>query len=170
MSQKLYDSLLNSHRGLMNGSLRDVILPAILGKETDEMLYWIGKDIARQFPVGSLEDLQLITKQLGFGELSLQKKTATSQQWKLSGPIVQERIKQNGEQTSFGLEIGFIAQEIEFQLMTVAEAELSERKKHCIFIEVKNDPQNKADSERTELITFLDLHNHQSVSDKKQDN
>ena len=62
MSQKLYDSLLNSHRGLMNGSLRDVILPAILGKETDEMLYWIGKDIARQFPVGSLEDLQLITK------------------------------------------------------------------------------------------------------------
>ena len=105
MSQKLYDSLLNSHRGLMNGSLRDVILPAILGKETDEMLYWIGKDIARQFPVGSLEDLQLITKQLGFGELSLQKKTATSQQWKLSGPIVQERIKQNGEQTSFGLEI-----------------------------------------------------------------
>lgn len=170
MSQKLYDSLLNSQRGLMNGSLRDVILPAILGKETDEMLYWIGKDIARQFPVGSLEDLQLITNQLGFGELTLQKKTATSQLWKLSGPIVQERIKQNGEQTSFGLETGFIAQEIEFQLMTIVEAEISERKKDCIFITVKNDPQSKADSERTELITFLDLHNHQAKTEEKKSN
>ena len=170
MTQKRYDQLIGSQRGFVTATMRDVILPALLGKETDGILYWIGKDVARQFPVGSLEDLQLITRQLGFGELSLQKKTTTSQQWKLSGPIVQERIKQNGEQTSFGLEIGFIAQEIEFQLMTVAEAELSERKKDCIFIEVKNDPQNKADSERTELITFLDLHNHQSTNDKKQDN
>ncbi|MBU3829371.1 MAG: YslB family protein [Candidatus Limosilactobacillus merdavium] len=166
MSQKLYDSLLNSNRGLMNGSLRDVILPAILGKETDEMLYWIGKDVARQFPVGSLEDLQLITSQLGFGELSLQKKTATSQLWRLGGQIVQERIAQNDEQTSFGLELGFIAQEIEFQLMTISEAEIIERKKDSILIKVKSDPQSDADSERTELVTFLDLHNHQSTDDK----
>lgn len=166
MSQKLYDSLLNSHRGLMNGSLRDVILPAILGKETDEMLYWIGKDVARQFPVNSPEDLQLITSQLGFGELSLQKKTATSQLWKLAGPIVQERIAQNDEQTSFGLETGFLAQEIEFQLMTVAEAEVSELKKDAVFIEVKNDPQSDADSERTELVTFLDLHHDQEDDSK----
>lgn len=47
MSQKLYDELINSPQGLVNGTLRDVILPAILGKETDEMLYWIGKDLAR---------------------------------------------------------------------------------------------------------------------------
>lgn len=167
MSQKLYDSLLNSKRGLANGSLRDVILPAILGKETDEMLYWIGKDIARQFPVGSIDDLQLITNQLGFGDLSLQKKSATSQLWKLSGTIVQERINQSGEQTSFGLEMGFLAQEIEFQLMTVAEAEISELKKNCVLIEVKNDPQSNADNERTELVTFLDLHNHQPADDKE---
>lgn len=170
MSQKLYDSLLNSKRGLMNGSLRDVILPAILGKEADEMLYWIGKDIAREFPVGSPEDLQLITSQLGFGDLSLQKKTTTSQLWRLGGQSVKERIEQNGEQTSFGLEMGFIAQEIEFQLMTVAEAEISELKKDCVFIEVKNDPQNEADSERTELVTFLDLHNRQPQKDNKKKN
>ena len=42
MSQKRYDQLLASHQGLMNGTLRDVILPSILGKEADDMLYWIG--------------------------------------------------------------------------------------------------------------------------------
>lgn len=167
MSQKLYDSLLNSKRGLMNGSLRDVILPAILGKETDEMLYWIGKDVARQFPVGSLEDLQLLTNQLGFGQLSLEKKNNTSQLWKLEGPLVKERIQENGEQTSFGLESGFLAQEIEFQLMTVAEAKINELKKDCVFIEVKNDPQNTADSERTELVTFLDLHQQKTEQAQK---
>ena len=31
MSQKLYDELLNSPQGLINGTLRDVIIPSILG-------------------------------------------------------------------------------------------------------------------------------------------
>ncbi|MFC2684649.1 MAG: DUF2507 domain-containing protein, partial [Limosilactobacillus oris] len=73
MSQKLYDELINSPQGLVNGTLRDVILPAILGKETDEMLYWIGKDLARQYPVASPADLITLTHQLGLGELTLEK-------------------------------------------------------------------------------------------------
>ena len=39
MSQKLYNQLIAGHQGLGAGTMRDVILPAILGKETDEMLY-----------------------------------------------------------------------------------------------------------------------------------
>ena len=35
MSQKIYDRLINSHRGLQSGVIRDVLLPAILGDETD---------------------------------------------------------------------------------------------------------------------------------------
>lgn len=156
MGQSLYDTLLHSQRGLVNGTLRDVIIPSILGKETDEMLYWIGKDVARQFPVDSDEKLSPLVKQLGFGDLTLVKKNATIQLWKLGGPIVKERIAQNGELTSFGLETGFLAQEIEFQLMTITEATIVERKKDHIVIEVRNDPQTNASDERTELVQFIE--------------
>ncbi|MEY8442332.1 YslB family protein [Lactobacillaceae bacterium 24-114] len=156
MGHSLYDTLLHSQRGLVNGTLRDVIIPSILGKETDEMLYWIGKDVARQFPVDADEKIILLGKQLGFGDLSLLKKNATSQVWKLGGPIVKERIAQNGELTSFGLETGFLAQEIEFQLLTITEATITERKKDHIVIEVKNDPKSNANDERTELIQFIE--------------
>ena len=155
MSQELYNSLLAGHQGITNGAMRDVILPAILGKEADEMLYWIGKDIAREFPVQTNDELVLLTRQLGFGDLSLQKKNATSQEWQLAGPIVSERINRKKEQTSFGLETGFLAQEIEFQVNSVAEAEIIERHKDAITILVKNDPSSDADSERTELVTFI---------------
>lgn len=171
MSQEQYDSLLNGHQGLMNGALRDIILPAILGKESDEMLYWIGKDIAREFPVATKDELIMLSQQLGFGKLVLEKHSATSQQWKLTGPIVQERIARNHEMTSFGLETGFLAQEIEFQVNTIAEAEIIERKKDGVTILVKNDPTVDADSKRTELITFMHPHQRQTATaNSKKDN
>ncbi len=155
MSQKRYDQLLVSHQGLMNGTLRDVILPSILGKEADDMLYWIGKDLAREYPVATHDDLIILTHQLGLGDLQLQRHDKTSQVWRLGGPIVTERIRRDEEQTSFGLELGFLAQEIEFQLGTVAEAELSDRHHEYVDITVQNDPKTDADSERSELVTFI---------------
>ncbi|WP_288658114.1 YslB family protein [uncultured Limosilactobacillus sp.] len=155
MSQKHYDQLLASHQGLMNGTLRDVILPSILGKEADDMLYWIGKDLAREYPVATHDDLVILTHQLGLGDLQLRRHDKTSQVWRLGGPIVVERIRRDEEQTSFGLELGFLAQEIEFQLGSVAEAKITDRHHEYIDITVKNDPQSDADSERSELVTFI---------------
>lgn len=157
MSQKLYNQLLAGHQGLAVGTMRDVILPAILGKETDEMLYWIGKDLARVYPVATADDLGYLTNQLGFGRLTLRKKSNTTQLWRLAGAIVKERIQRDEEETSFGLECGFIAQEIEFQLGTVAEAKIFDRHRDYIDILVQNDPQNAADNERTEMVTFIDV-------------
>lgn len=158
MSQQLYDELLKSPQGLINGTLRDVIIPAILGKETDEMLYWIGKDLARQYPVASPEDLITLTHQLGLGDLTLQRKNKTSQLWQLGGPIVAGRIKKDEENTSFGLECGYLAQEIEFQLGTVVEGRISARHHNFIEILLKNDPQTNSTTERTELATFIQVH------------
>ena len=155
MSQERYDQLLHSHQGLVNGTLRDVILPAILGKETDDMLYWIGKDLARQYPVATHDDLVVLTHQLGLGDLTLQRHDKISQVWRLAGPIVSERIQRDKEQTSFGLECGFLAQQIEFQLGTVAEARVNDRHHDSIDIMVQNDPTTDADNERSELVTFI---------------
>ncbi|WP_242362984.1 DUF2507 domain-containing protein [Limosilactobacillus antri] len=169
MSQKSYDELINSPQGLINGTLRDVILPAILGKETDELLYWIGKDLARQYPVASRGELVTLTHQLGLGDLTLEKHSSTSQLWRLGGPIVAGRIKKDDEETTFGLECGFLAQEIEFQLGTVVEAKLNDRHHDAVDILLENDPQTDSNSERAELATFIHLQNASSSADQPQD-
>ena len=153
MSQKTYDRLIHSHRGLIAGTMRDVILPAILGKETDGILYWIGKDLAREYPVASLEDLIVLTEQLGMGKLELRQKNSIQHVWRLSGPIVEERLAVDKEETSFSLEAGFLAQELEFQLSAVTEAEVIEHKRSYVEILAQNDTE----SERTELAEFIEI-------------
>ena len=155
MTQTRYNHLINSHRGLGAATLRDIIIPALLGTETEGILYWIGKDLAREYPGATEEELIVLTNQLGMGELSLKKRSATQQIWELGGPIVDERLTLDKETTSFALEAGFLAQEIEFQLGSVAEAEVQERGRHTATFLVQNDPQDTSDSERTELVEFI---------------
>ena len=142
MTQTRYDHLINSHRGLGAATLRDIIIPALLGTETEGILYWIGKDLAREYPVATEEELIVLTNQLGMGELSLKKRSATQQIWELGGPIVDERLTLDKETTSFALEAGFLAQEIEFQLGSVAEAEVQERGRHIATLLVQNEPNS----------------------------
>lgn len=158
MSQKRYDQLLNSSRGMATATMRDIILPAILGKETDGILYWIGKDLAREYPVQSIDDLLVLTQQLGFGELELVKNTQLQHTFKLSGPAVEERLSIGQENTSFTLEAGFIAQELEFQLGTVTEAEVDSIRHKSVKIFAQNDPKKPSDSERTEMVEFIQVH------------
>ncbi|MDO4903373.1 MAG: DUF2507 domain-containing protein [Limosilactobacillus sp.] len=168
MSQKLYDELLNSPQGLINGTLRDVILPTILGKEADDMLYWIGKDLARQYPVATEEELMTLTQQLGLGNLTLQKKNKTQQLWHLDGPIVAARLKKDGEKTSFGLECGFLAQEMEFQLETVVESRIMNIHHDYVEVILENDPQTNSNSEGSEMATFITLHAPGEVTKEKK--
>lgn len=158
MSQAKYDQLINSPQGLVNGTMRDVILPAILGDETDGILYWIGKDLAREYPVASIDELILLTRQLGLGQLKLIRHNDTQHVWQLSGPIVEQRLADsNPQQASFSLEAGFIAQELEFQLQTVSEAEITERHKKYVQILAQNDPQSDQQAANTEVATFIHL-------------
>ncbi|WP_295729928.1 YslB family protein [uncultured Limosilactobacillus sp.] len=157
MTQKRYDQLINSQRGFISATLRDVILPSILGKETDGILYWIGKDLAREFPVASIDDLVLLTKQLGLGNLQLTKEASLQRTFKLSGPLVEERLAIDKEQTSFTLEAGFIAQELEFQLGTITEAEVESVKHKEVRIFAQNDPQKLDETEDTEIASFIKL-------------
>ncbi|WP_251547176.1 YslB family protein [Limosilactobacillus caecicola] len=158
MTQKRYDQLINSKRGFIGATIRDVLLPAILGKETDGILYWIGKDLAREYPVQSIDDLVLLTKQLGFGKLELIKNSPLQHTFKLSGPVVEERLAIDKEHTSFTLEAGFIAQELEFQLGTVTEAEIDGIKHKEVRIFAQNDPQKNVNQQETEIVEFIKLH------------
>ena len=134
MTQKLYDQLINSPRGMSTAAMRDVLLPLILGQETDGILYWIGKDLARQFPVATPGDLSLLTHQLGLGDLRLTSSHNTTMTWELSGPVIAERLALQKEATSFTLEAGFLAKQVEFQTSKVTEATVLEKKKDTVVI------------------------------------
>lgn len=53
--------------------LRDHVLPSILGKHEDDILYWAGKDVARKFPIFAIDELPVFFKEAGWGILSLDK-------------------------------------------------------------------------------------------------
>lgn len=153
MSQLIYDQLLHGAIGLNQGVLRDVLIPAILGEETNGILYWAGKDLAHQFPVADTDQLVIIFEQLGFGRLAEQKHSAKQQTWLLDGPIVEQRLKTG--HADFNLEAGFIAQQIEFQTNAITEAQITEQKKGNVQITVQSDLKDP--SLDTEPIEFLNI-------------
>lgn len=155
MTQTRYDQLIHSQRGLANATMRDVILPALLGQETDGILYWIGKDLAREYPVATTDELVILTRQLGFGDLTRKKQTGTQQLFELGGPVVAERLALTKEETSFSLEAGFLAQECEFQLGLVAEAVVKDVGHRTVKILVQNDPAGSDTPSPAELATFI---------------
>lgn len=157
MTQKRYDELINSKRGFISATMRDVILPTILGKETEGILYWIGKDLAREYPVQTTDELILLFKQLGFGNLELVKDSDLQHSFKITGPIIKERLALDNPSASFTLEAGFIAKELEFQLGTVTEAEVDSIKHKEVRIFAQNDPQKLSDTEDTEIVEFIKL-------------
>ncbi|MBM6753285.1 YslB family protein [Lactobacillus alvi] len=155
MTQKLYDQLSNSVRGINAATMRDVLLPLILGNETNGILYWVGKDLARQFPVASVSELVTLTHQLGLGNLKLITKKDNTRTWELSGPVVEERVGIKKENTSFTLEAGFLAKEIEFQLSRLTEAKVTELKKDRVTITTESEAVT--DEGEVELVTFIKL-------------
>lgn len=86
--------------------LRDHVLPSILGKHEQDILYWAGKEIARKFPVFHIDELPTFFREAGWGELSLTKSTNDSTFYALTiGEGVQI------EHRSFTLEAGFLAEQ-----------------------------------------------------------
>lgn len=90
--------------------IRDYLLKNILGDETNEILYWAGKELARQFPLREQEDVVDAFSHCGFGNLTCIKENASQAVYSLSGELVQTRLLQ--EQVSFELEAGFLAEQL----------------------------------------------------------
>ncbi|MGN7409380.1 MULTISPECIES: YslB family protein [unclassified Sporosarcina] len=86
--------------------LRDHVIPGILGKHEDDILYWAGKEIARKFPVFSVDEIHDFFKEAGWGELSLVSSGKEEADYQLS-----ERITSPATKDSYHLESGFIAEQ-----------------------------------------------------------
>ncbi|OKO97186.1 YslB family protein [Geobacillus proteiniphilus] len=101
--------------------LRHSLLPELLGKDAASLLYWAGKQLARRYPLETLDDVAVFFERAGWGALSVGEERNDELSIELSGPIIAARFSLYGS-CSFQLEAGFLAQQIEQQKRFVTEA------------------------------------------------
>jgi hypothetical protein len=90
--------------------IKDYVLPNILGKHEDDILYWSGKDVARKFPIFSIDELPDFFQEAGWGPLI----PYESKNPKDEALFILEQSDSNLlENRSYQLEAGFIAEQFQ---------------------------------------------------------
>ncbi|MEK4521494.1 YslB family protein [Psychrobacillus sp. FSL W7-1457] len=87
--------------------IRDHVLTSILGKHEKEILYWAGKDLARKFPLYSMEEAISFFQEAGWGRLELDKTSKDSAHYTLET----YNLPQSGINRCHRLEAGFLAEQ-----------------------------------------------------------
>ena len=111
--------------------IRDYLLSSILGKHEAEILYWAGKDLARKFPLFSMDEAHAFFKEAGWGELYLEKESKNEAIYHL----VSESTPLNINERCFRLEAGFLAaqQEKNIGFMTECYNEKNDKQNFVVF-------------------------------------
>lgn len=92
--------------------LRYIGLPAILGQEKDTILYFIGRNLARQFEMNNLDDLRYIYQKLHWGQLELIKEKKNQLSFHMMADEIVHRL-QSSIDTEFRMEAGFLAEAVQ---------------------------------------------------------
>ncbi len=142
--QEQYEALKHIHiSGFGYELIREVLLFDLLGKETPNILYWAGKNLARKYPLETLDDIITFFEQAGWGTLTVINERNDELEVELTGTIVTARFTLN-ENCSFQLEAGFLAQQIEQQKRCVAEAyEQQKKRAQKVLFTVKWDKKDE---------------------------
>lgn len=98
--------------------IREEVLPELLGKEHNIILYWAGKSLARKYPVTSIDDLIIFFKKAGWGELSLVKEKKSEAIFELYSSLFEGK-----NSFSAPLEAGFLAEQIQSIKGFIAETD-----------------------------------------------
>ena len=116
--------------------VRDHLLQTILGKHEEDILYWAGKDLARKFPLFSMEEAVQFFTEAGWGELTLEKEKKDERIYVLTNDADMLNI----EHRCFRLEAGFLAEQQQRQLGFLTECyEEKNIKQNFIKFTVKTD-------------------------------
>ncbi|EMA6342746.1 YslB family protein [Bacillus cytotoxicus] len=108
--------------------LREELLPDLIGKELNEILYWAGRNLARKYPLETIEEVIHFFEKAGWGTLSIIEHKRREMHFQLTGPLIIEREKQK-RHSSYQLEAGFIAEQIQKQRNVVAESYEEQKKR-----------------------------------------
>ena len=107
--------------------IREILLQDILGEDSYHILYWAGKQLARKFPLTSMNEVISFFQSAGWGELIIKKETKNEMELTLTGEIINRRLDLYTN-THFQLEAGFLAEQCVLQKKFYSEA-ISEIKK-----------------------------------------
>lgn len=92
--------------------LRYISLPNLLGAESQTLLYYMGKNLARSFEFNSLDDVYFIFEKLGWGFLEPTKEKRNELLFSLMSDSVARRLHSNLAK-EFRLEAGFLAETVQ---------------------------------------------------------
>lgn len=120
--------------------LRDHVLPSILGTNEGDILYWAGKEVARKFPIFSIEELPVFFLEAGWGTLTFE----TTSKDEAFYTLRDTSANMNLQNRTFNLEAGFIAEQYQKLngFLTECFGE-PQQKKGAIQFQVKWDPKTK---------------------------
>lgn len=121
--------------------LRDELIPEILGKEHEMIQYWAGKNLARKYPLKTIEQMIDFFSKAGWGNLHVDSEAKTNTVFGLSSELISERLKTN-KNLSFTLESGFLAQQVQMVRNRFAEAQSSVKRGQKVTINVQWDPKD----------------------------
>lgn len=108
--------------------LREELLPDLLGKELDAILYWAGRNLARKYPLETTEEIIHFFEKAGWGTLVITDHKRRDMQFQLTSPLITERHNEK-RHSSYQLEAGFIAEQIQKQRGVVAESYEEQKKR-----------------------------------------
>lgn len=109
--------------------IREYVIPDLLGKDSANILYWAGKNLAKKFPLNNLEEIITFFAHAGWGQLKVLKQGKNEMEFELSGELITYRFEIK-ETCTFQLEAGFIAQQTEMQKKQITEAYEQQKKRH----------------------------------------
>lgn len=107
--------------------VRDHLLSSILGKHEADVLYWGGKEVARQFPLFSMEEASSFFIEAGWGQLTLEKELKDELHYILT---TEDPAALNIEQRCFRLEAGFLAEQQQKNIGFLTECYEEKNVKH----------------------------------------
>ena len=98
--------------------LREELLPDLIGNDLDGILYW--SNLARKYPLDTIEEVIQFFEKAGWGTLSIIEHKRREMQFNLKAHS-SLNVK-NKRHSSYQLEAGFIAEQIQKQRNVVAES------------------------------------------------
>lgn len=114
--------------------IREILLQDILGDDSYHILYWAGKQLARRFPLSSMNEVISFFQSAGWGQLNIEKETKNEMELSLTGEIINRRLDLYAN-THFQLEAGFLAEQCVLQKKFYSEAisEIKKRSNQILF-------------------------------------
>ncbi|HHW37648.1 MAG TPA: YslB family protein [Bacillales bacterium] len=106
--------------------VRETLLKDILGKDYNSILYWSGKNLARKYPLGTIQEIIDFFETAGFGTLKVANENKNEMVFELTSDLIANRFARNCDY-SYQLEAGFLAEQL--QNIMGKEAETLEQQK-----------------------------------------